>query len=135
MIIQKSPGSARTFDDYATEVISPVPHLYTREYHRSDLVFDMYKSDSLKASTRRKRGACIQRKVVGTSQVPSSWNNFLRQDDNITELLEFLAIHIENTETLNTGIITKDEDVVSNTNINKNELSPCTHEEADSRLV
>ena len=53
----------------------------------------------------------------------------------IYELFEFLATHIENTETLNTGIITNGEDVVSNTNINKNKLSPCTHEEADSRLV
>ena len=59
LIIQKSPGSARTFDDYATEVILPVPHSYSREYHRTDLVFDRYKSDSLKSSTRRKRGACI----------------------------------------------------------------------------
>ena len=73
--------------------------------------------------------------MVGTTPVPNSLNNVLRQDDNITELFEFLATHIENTETLNKVIITKGEDVVSNTNINKNELSPCTHEEGDTRLV
>ena len=58
----------------------------------------------------------------------------MRQDDNKTELFEFLATHIEHTETLNTVIVTKGEDAVSNTNINRNELSPCTHEEADTRL-
>ena len=56
------------------------------------------------------------------------------RDDNKTELFEFLATHKENTGTLNTGIVIKGEDVVSNTNINKNELSPCTHEESDTRL-
>ena len=83
---------SRTFDDYATEVILPVLYTHSRKYHRTDLVFDMYKSDSLKASTRIERGTGIRRKVVGTSQVPSSWNNFLRQDDNKTELFEFLRI-------------------------------------------
>ena len=134
LINQKSPGAARTFDDYATEVILPVLYTYSRKYHKTDLVFELYKSDSLKASTRRKRGAGIRRKVDGMSRVPSSWNNFLRQDDNKTELFAFIATHIENTETLNTVIITKGEDVVSNTYINKNELAPCTHEEADTRL-
>ena len=82
LINQKSPGAVRTFDEYATEVVLPVLHSYSRKDHRTDLVFDTYISDSLKASTREKRG---------------------------------------------TGI-------VSNTDIDKHELSPCTHEEADTRL-
>ena len=112
----------------------PYLHSYSRKYHRTDLVFDSYISDSLKASTREKRGTGIRHKVVGSSRVPSSWNNFLRQDDNKTELFEFLAGHIENTEMPNTVIVTKGESVVSNTDIDKHELSPCTHEEADTRL-
>ena len=67
LINQKSLGAARTFHDYATEVILPVLHTYSRKYHRTDLVFDMYKSDSLKVSTIRKSGACIRRKEVGIS--------------------------------------------------------------------
>ena len=34
----------------------------------------------------------------------------------------------------NTVIVTKGESVVSNTDIDKHELSPCTHEEADTRI-
>ena len=71
---------------------------------------------------------------MGASRVPSSWNNFLRQDDNKTELFEFLAALIERIETLNKVVVTKGNDVISNTDIDKHDLSPCTHEEADTRL-
>ena len=84
LINQKSPGAARLFDDYATDVILPVIETYTRKYQRTDLVFDIYRPDSLKSSTRERRETGKRRKVVGASRVPSSWNNFLRQDDNKT---------------------------------------------------
>ena len=58
----------------------------------------------------------------------------MRLDENKTELFEFLATHIANTGTPNKVSVTKGEDVVSNININKHELSPCTHEEADTRF-
>ena len=48
LINQKSPGAARTFDSYATEVILPVLHSYSSKYHRPYHVLDMFKSDSLK---------------------------------------------------------------------------------------
>ena len=72
--------------------------------------------------------------MVGSSRLPGSWNNFLRLDDNKTELFEFLATHIEMTEAANRIVATKGENVVSNIAINMEGLSPCTHEEADTRL-
>ena len=72
--------------------------------------------------------------MVGSSHLPGSWNNFLRLDDNKTELFEFLAAHIELTETANIIVATKRENVVSNMAINMEGLSPCTHEEADMRF-
>ena len=72
LINQRSPGAARTFDEDVTEIVLPVFHSFSRKYLRTDLVFDIYKSDSLKASTRKKRGTGSRRKVVGSSRVPSS---------------------------------------------------------------
>ena len=134
LINEKSPGTARTFDDYAKDVIIPTLQSYARHYYRTDVVFDIYKPDSLKAMTRSKRGTGIWCKVVGSSRLPGSWNNFLRLDDNKTELFEFLATHIEMTEAANRIVATKGENVVSNIAINMEGLSPCTHEEADTRL-
>ena len=84
--------------------------------------------------TRSKRGTEIWRKVVGSSRLPGSWNNFLRLDDNKTEFFEFLATHIEMAEAANRTVATKGENVVSNMAINMEVLSPCTHKEADTRL-
>lgn len=72
--------------------------------------------------------------MVGSSHVPSSWNSFLRVDENKTELSEFLATHIVMLETASTIIVTKGEDVVSTIPIDKKRVSPCNHEEADTRL-
>ena len=72
--------------------------------------------------------------MVGSSRLPGSVNNFLRLDDNKTELFEFLATHIEMTEAANRIVATKGENVVRNIAINMEGLSPCTHEEADTRL-
>ena len=55
----------------------------------------------------------------------------VRLDDNITDLFEFLANHIERTEAPNRIIVTKGEIVISNMASNTEGLSPFTHEEAD----
>ena len=74
------------------------------------------------------------RKVVGSSRLPGSWNNFLYVDDNKTELFEFLATHIKMTEAANRIVATKGENVAIYMAINMEGLSPCTHKEADTRL-
>ena len=84
--------------------------------------------------TRSKRGTEIRRKVVGSSRLPGSWNNFLRLDDNKTEFFKFLATHIEMAEAAKRIVASKGENVVSNMAINMEVLSPCTHKEADTRL-
>ena len=50
------------------------------------MVIDTYLDESLKAATRRKRGKCIGRHVEGNKQVPSDWQEFLRVDENKSEL-------------------------------------------------
>ena len=49
--------------------------------------------DSLKIATRRKSGKGIRRHVEGNKQVPSNWQEFLRVDENKSELFQLpLAI-------------------------------------------
>jgi len=74
LVNSKPPGAAKTFDDYASEVIVIVPHIktYAERYSRVDVVFDVYLENSLKAKTRQKRGSEARRKVVGNSRPPKS---------------------------------------------------------------
>ena len=78
LVNAKPPGSAKTFDDYAGEVIVPHIKTYARRYSRVDVVFDVYREYNLKAETRQKSGS--RPKVVGNSRPPKSWNRFLRCD-------------------------------------------------------
>ena len=59
-----------------------------------DLVFDVYRKNSLKAATRVKRGKGRTRMVAPETKVPGNWNEFLRCDSNKTELFTFLAEHL-----------------------------------------
>ena len=82
-----------------------------------DIVFDVYRPSSLKAEAKSKRGAWSQVHSNKQIQSLSSWRNLLRNNDNKTDLFNFLADKIE----LNMVIVTKE----------KNALS---HEEADTRI-
>ena len=134
LINANSPGATKTFDDYAAEVIVPHIESYARKYPRVDVVFDIYRQDSLKGETRQKRGTGVRRKVSGNTRPPKSWNNFLRCDENKTELFEFLADKIILAQTNAQIIVTKGDDIVCNLEIDRDLLAPCNHEEADTRM-
>ena len=59
-----SPGSAKTFQEYATQVFNPhlLTHLQTTD--RIDVVWDVYWKESLKSTTREKRGKGVRRRVA-----------------------------------------------------------------------
>ena len=97
-------------------------------------MFDVYKSASLKSETRFKRGQGMRRRVTGTSKTPSNWRNFLRDDNNKTELFHFLADKICEVQTSSTVIVTKGEDVISNSRKPLGDISLCSHEEADTQI-
>ena len=99
------------------------------------MVFDIYIKDSLKSATRSKRGKGVRRKVRSDSLLPGNWESFPRVDENKTELFSFLADEIVKMPSQRQIVITKGDSVVLNANVqNGNNLSPCNHEEADSRL-
>lgn len=129
-----TPRSSKTFEDYAMLDVLPKVLTYSTKYKRTDIVFDVYQSSSLKAETRSKRGHGVKRRVTNKGKVPSNWRNFLRDSDNKTELFRFLADKIAHMSTPNLVIVTKDENVACNDPISLDGIAPCSHEEADTRI-
>ncbi|RXN31429.1 hypothetical protein ROHU_004760 [Labeo rohita] len=65
---------------------------------------------------------------------PPNWKSFLRDNENKTELFGFLAEKIVTLCPDNVVVVTKGEQALSNKPISLEGLSPCNHEEADSRI-
>ena len=85
------PATAKTFNEYAQEVFTPYILSKFQQTTRLDLVWDRYLPDSLKGTTRAKRGKGVRRRVVGGASIPGNWASFLRVDDNKTKLFSFLC--------------------------------------------
>ncbi|CAG2208108.1 unnamed protein product [Mytilus edulis] len=85
MVNSRPPRGTYTFDEYAKDVILPYIIHLTSKHARVDVIYDIYIENSLKAQTRKARGAGSRRKVVGTSKTPKAWSSFLRVDENKTE--------------------------------------------------
>uniref|UniRef100_UPI00358FF46D uncharacterized protein n=1 Tax=Myxine glutinosa TaxID=7769 RepID=UPI00358FF46D len=85
------PVGTKTFQEYATLVFLPYIKAQLRNVSRVDIVWDMYIQGSLKSTAREKRGKGIRRHVTAANTIPGNWQEFLRLDNNKTELFEFLA--------------------------------------------
>ena len=100
------------------------------------VVWDVYITDSLKATARDKRGKGIRRRVEGRNSPPRNWQMFLRVDENKAELFELLAHHIAGLQNTDKQIITTlRNEVMCNDSLQHPNLSPCSHEEADTRII
>ena len=131
------PGPSRTFEEYSQSVFLPHVKGHLKNVQRVDVVWDTYVPDSPKATTRSKRGKGIRRRVKPDTKIPSNWPAFLRIDENKEELFDYLAEQLGTIEAKQGQVIsTKGESVVCNGRRNDtSDLSPCTHEEADTRLL
>lgn len=71
-----------TFNSYAETIFIPfiVSHLQSSKH--VDIVWDQYKENSIKESTREKRGKGQRRKVTGETKIPSNWKAFLQDTNN-----------------------------------------------------
>ena len=63
-----------------------------------------------------------------------NWQEFLRVDDNKTELFSFLASNVAEIDTNKQIITTQGTGVLCSNRQNLSTLAPCTHEEADTRI-
>lgn len=129
------PGAARKFSDYANQVFIPYILSQLQYVNRVDVVWDEYLPDSLKAETRSKRGEGVRRRVEPCNAIPGNWQEFLRIDDNKTELFSYLAICVSAHDTGKQVISTHHADVLCSQPRDTSGLAPCTHEEADSRML
>ena len=121
------PRTAQTFEDYALLDVLRTILAYSSNYDRTDIVFDECRPSSLKAETRSKRGSGVRRRVSGNGRLPPNWQNFMRDNDNKTELFIFLADKIAQMSARSKVIVTKEDDAVSTQTINMEELVPCSH--------
>jgi len=103
------PRTSKTFEEYAALDVVPTVQAYSSTYKRTDIVFDVYWSSSLKAETRSKRGIGARRRVTDKGKIPPNWRSFLRDNNNKTELFNFLADKIVEMCTHNTVIVTREE--------------------------
>ena len=96
-----------------------------------------YLHASLKASTRQKRGKGTRKRVASTTVMPKNWKDFLRVDQNKTELFAFLSHEVVRLP-LAEGkeLYASDGSAVlcSPPESYLACLTPCSQEEADTRL-
>jgi len=134
------PTDVKTFNKYAHNIFIPYLTRKLQSVTRLDLVWDRYLADSLKRATRAKCGRGVRRRVVGAATIPRNWQNFLRVDSNKTELFAFFSDTMikgygyeQDGKTL---VVTGDVEVLSKPPLpDLCSVSPCTHEEADSRML
>ena len=132
----RTPAFAKTFHEYAMNVVFPYLENLITSFQRVDLVWDTYVEHSLKASTRASRGHGARRKVAGDTKIPRDWKAFLRVDENKKELFAYLAEFISSFENENLVISTLQGEIVHNKESYDSEnISVCNHEEADTRLL
>lgn len=92
---------------------------------------------SLKACTRAKRGSGVRRKVLPFGDLPRNWADFLHNAENKTELFQFLGNYaISQHEADDKQILVTDgSHVLCNHPADLSVLEPCSHEEADTRMM
>ena len=130
------PGTSKTFQKYSETVFLP----YVTNQLRNSRGWMWYGTDlpgSLKDSTRSKRGKGIRRRVRPDTRIPGNWTAFLRVDENKEEPFLYLAEQLTTIGTDHGEVVsTKHESVVfNNDRTDAADLSPCTPEEADTRLL
>ena len=133
-----NPGTSRTFQEYGDRVFAPYISAQLEKSSRIDLVWDVYLPASLKASTRQKRGKGIRKRVAPSTVMPKNWKDFLRCDENKTNLFAFLprrVVHLPLAEgkelyaTDGSGVLCSPAESYLAC------LAPCSQEEADTRLL
>lgn len=132
-----NPGTSKTFSDYATNIFIPYIEGQLRTVQRLDIVWDTYKPDSLKNSTRESRGTGQRRREGASVAMPLNWKTFLQVNENKTELFYFLADKITMLHIPGKQIYTTKGECVLSAPLaaTVNSLQPCTQEEADTRIL
>ena len=99
-------------------------------------MWDEYFENSLKATTRSKRGSGVHQRVASDNKLLRNWKDFLRVDRNKQELFKFLAQCVTSVDSGQKQVISSHGTNVLSS-LPRGEVSilaPSTHEEADTRI-
>ncbi len=89
-----SCASVSTLVEYSRSVFNTYVKNELLNCGRIDIIWDVYKADSLKVCTREKRGKGFRKKVSGHVKLPRNFQDFLRDTKNKQELFEFLTSNV-----------------------------------------
>ena len=128
------PGSIDTFGDYAAKFIDYIREKCKGSVRRVDIMFDVYTSGSLKASTRSKRGKGTRRRVAEDKKIPSNWTDFLHDNHNKSQLFAMIGNRVHREIFRGQVVITSGSSVICSLDTDMANLAPCMHEEADTRI-
>ena len=107
--------SFKYIQEYSQGVFIPRVKGLLKNAQRIDVVWDTYIPDSLKATTRSKRGKGYAGVRYLTQKSQASWLAFLRIDENKQELFDYLTEKLAMMEVEQKKVIfTKGESVVCN---------------------
>ena len=114
------------------------------KYQEVHIVFDRYRSHSIKGGARKKRSkgfAPVRREITNSNvPLPKNWSNFLFLSENKADLCKFLSDRILEHDFGDLEVVLsggfKDESHAQSTNPNRNtDGLRASHEEADTRMV
>ncbi|KAL8607832.1 hypothetical protein ACOMHN_005387 [Nucella lapillus] len=136
------PQCAHLFGEYSAMQLMPfLEGQMTINTLRIDLIWDTYSETSLKSQTREKRSQQAGRRTRVAAQIPipkgAQWATFLEDAENKDELFRFVSEDLHNMAANKDYhlITTKDDCVLTNMEIDTSTLCPCSHEEADTRMM
>ena len=133
-----NPGIATTFQNYADSVFGRFVSSQIAKVSRVDVIWDAYLPGSLKATIRKKQGKGVCGRVFPSNTMPKNWKGSLCDDNNKTELFTFLAPQVIGITVEERKVIyaTSEQNVLcSSCETDLSNVSPCSQEEADVRLI
>ena len=125
-----NPGTGKTFQDYAVLVFEPYIYTQLDKTSCADVVWDVYVKDSLKGTTREKRGEGSQ-KTCGPIYCDT------QELERFSQLFTFLAQEITSltNEEGKEIYVTSAQNVLCSSHLAElSNLTPCIQEEADTHL-
>ena len=78
------PAAVKSFAEYASQIFIPYILSQFQNASRVDLVWDRYLEDTLKGTTRAKRGKGVRRRVVAGALIPGNWKDWIATRLNYT---------------------------------------------------
>lgn len=125
-------GMATKFKEYADFMFKPYILKQLEAVQRVDVVWDVYREDSLKSTTRERQGTGTRRRVT-SSKLLKNCKSFLHVGDNKTELFLFLAKELQAIDIEGKEVYTTYGEFVLSSQ--PTEMMTCSHKKADTRLV